>query len=61
VPPDSYLDPADRHARIGADERIVEESQNILAVRDGSPGNGTDATAHLVAYARARGIPVEVV
>jgi hypothetical protein len=55
------FDPADRNARIGADERLVAASRTVLAVWDGSPSDGTDATAHLVAYARARGIPVEVI
>ena len=54
-------DPASRDACVGADERMIEASGRLLAVWDGSPSNGTDATAHLVAYARARGIPVEVV
>ncbi|KUO17724.1 hypothetical protein [Streptomyces dysideae] len=55
------FDPADRDARIGADERLVAAGRRVLAVWDGSPTDGTDATAHLVAYARARGIPVEVI
>lgn len=55
------FDPADRHARIGADERLVSVSRSVLAVWDGSPSDGTDATAHLVAFARSRGIPVDVV
>jgi len=55
------FDPADRDARIGADEGLVRASSAVLAVWDGSPSDGRDATAHLVAYARARGIPVEVV
>jgi len=55
------FDPANRDACIGADERVVAASRKVLAVWDGSPSDGTDATAHLVAYARARGIPVEVV
>jgi hypothetical protein len=55
------FDPADRNACIGADERVVECCRKVLAVWDGSPSDGTDATAHLVAYARARGIPVEVI
>ncbi|MEU9239308.1 hypothetical protein [Streptomyces sp. NPDC048385] len=54
-------DPADRDACVGADERIVAECRQLLAVWDGSPSNGRDATAHLVAYARAHGVPVEVV
>jgi hypothetical protein len=55
------FDPADRAACIGVDERLVAASRKVLAVWDGSPTDGRDATAHLVAYARARGIPVEVV
>ncbi|KAB1149735.1 hypothetical protein F7R91_02490 [Streptomyces luteolifulvus] len=55
------FDPADRAACIGADERLVAGSLKVLAVWDGSPSDGRDATAHLVAYARSRGIPVEVV
>lgn len=53
-------DPAVRDACVGADERIIASCRRLLAVWDGSPSNGLDATAHLVAYARARGIPVEV-
>ncbi|MDF3149431.1 MULTISPECIES: hypothetical protein [unclassified Streptomyces] len=55
------FDPADRNACITADERLVAASRKVLAVWDGSPTDGRDATAHLVAYARARGIPLEVV
>ncbi|MGW2638492.1 hypothetical protein [Streptomyces sp. NPDC001348] len=53
-------DPADRNACVDADERMLGECRQLLAVWDGSPSNGRDATAHLVAYARARGVPVEV-
>lgn len=55
------FDPADRDACVGADERVVATSRSVLAVWDGSPSDGRDATAHLVAFARARGIPVDVV
>ncbi|WP_282699698.1 hypothetical protein [Streptomyces sp. CC219B] len=55
------FDPTDRDACITADERLVATGRKVLAVWDGSPTDGRDATAHLVAYARARGIPVEVV
>jgi hypothetical protein len=55
------FDPADRSSRITADEQLVAECRHVLAVWDGSSTDGRDATAHLVAYARARGIPVEVV
>ncbi|GAA3820104.1 hypothetical protein [Streptomyces chiangmaiensis] len=54
-------DPADRDACVGADEQLIAECRQLLAVWDGSPSNGRDATAHLVAYARAHGVPVEVV
>ncbi|AZM64514.1 MULTISPECIES: hypothetical protein [Streptomyces] len=54
-------DPVDRDSCIGADERLVASSGLLLAVWDGSPSNGRDATAHLVTYARARGVPVEIV
>lgn len=54
-------DPADRDACVAADERMIAECRHLFAVWDGSPSNGRDATAHLVAYARAHGIEVEVV
>ncbi|WP_149183612.1 hypothetical protein [Streptomyces sp. TRM49041] len=54
-------DPEGRDACVGADERMISTSRRLLAVWDGSPSNGRDATAHLVAYARAHGIPVDVV
>lgn len=54
-------DPADRDACVCADEHLVKGCRHLLAVWDGSPSNGRDATAHLVAYALARGIPVDVV
>ncbi|MEV5508761.1 hypothetical protein [Streptomyces orinoci] len=55
------LDPRDRDACVSADERLVSGCCRLLAVWDGSPSSGQDATAHMVAYARARGIAVEVV
>ncbi|WP_327267546.1 hypothetical protein OG233_02350 [Streptomyces sp. NBC_01218] len=55
------FDPGNRDACVGADENLVSESRTVLAVWDGSLSNGSDATAHLVAFARTRGIPVEVV
>ncbi|GLP67245.1 hypothetical protein TUSST3_38670 [Streptomyces sp. TUS-ST3] len=54
-------DPADRDACVGADERMITGCRQLLAVWDGSPSSGRDATAHLVAYARTHGVPVEVV
>ncbi|MEU8583015.1 hypothetical protein AB0C57_20140 [Streptomyces abikoensis] len=53
-------DPADRDASVSADEHLITSCRQVVALWDGSPSNGRDATAHLVAFARARGIPVEV-
>ncbi|MFF6836364.1 DUF885 family protein [Streptomyces sp. NPDC012438] len=53
--------PLDRDARVSADERLVRGCARLLAVRDGPPSCGRDATAHMVACARAHGIAVEVV
>lgn len=54
-------DPADRHACITADERLIASCRQVVAVWDGSPSDSRDATAHLVAFARGRGTPVEVI
>ncbi|MFF8929363.1 hypothetical protein ACF1AO_19050 [Streptomyces longwoodensis] len=54
------FDPLDRDACVSADERLVAGCSRLLAVWDGSPSSGQDATAHMVAYARARGIAVDV-
>ncbi|MYR20858.1 hypothetical protein [Streptomyces sp. SID6137] len=53
-------DPGDRASCIGADEALVRSCARVLAIWDGSPSNGRDATAHLVAYARSHGVDVEV-
>ncbi|MFY4721240.1 hypothetical protein [Streptomyces sp. LaBMicrA B280] len=53
-------DPGDRASCISADEALVRSCARVLAVWDGSPSNGHDATAHLVAYARSHGVDVEV-
>ncbi|WP_434095060.1 hypothetical protein [Streptomyces albidoflavus] len=55
------FDPLDRDACVTVDEQLVSGCARALAVWDGSASCGRDATAHMVAYARARGIPVEVV
>ncbi|WP_328694384.1 hypothetical protein OHA74_14390 [Streptomyces phaeochromogenes] len=52
--------PAGRDARITADERLIASCRRVLAVWDGSPSDGRDATAHLVAFARAHSVPVEI-
>ncbi|WP_179199831.1 hypothetical protein [Streptomyces sp. NRRL B-24572] len=54
-------DPDSRDACVSADEALISQCSRLLAVWDGSPTDGRDATAHLVAYARARGVPVDVV
>ncbi|MGY0069700.1 hypothetical protein ACWZEH_23505 [Streptomyces sp. QTS137] len=54
-------DPNHRDSCVGADERMIAAGGLLLAAWDGTPSNGRDATAHLVTYARARGIPVQVV
>ncbi|MFI1602522.1 hypothetical protein ACH4YN_10260 [Streptomyces griseofuscus] len=53
-------DPGDRASCISADEALVRSCARVLAIWDGSPSNGRDATAHLVAYARSHGVDVEV-
>ncbi|MFF6998878.1 hypothetical protein ACFY93_28535 [Streptomyces sp. NPDC008313] len=53
-------DPADRDACVRLDERLLRGCARVLAVWDGSPSDGRDATAHLVAFARSLGIEVEV-
>ncbi|MER6526568.1 hypothetical protein [Streptomyces sp. NPDC001508] len=53
-------DPVDRGACVGADESLLRTCRRLVAIWDGSPSNGRDATAHLVAYARSSGIDVEV-
>ncbi|WP_042404910.1 hypothetical protein [Streptacidiphilus carbonis] len=53
-------DGADRGARISAEERLIASCRRVLAVWDGSPSDGADATAHLVAFALTSGVAVEV-
>ncbi|MFJ9709410.1 hypothetical protein [Streptomyces sp. NPDC101234] len=53
-------DPSDRGSCLGADESLLRSCARLLAVWDGSPTHGRDATAHLVAFARSSGIAVEV-
>lgn len=57
--PLSY-DPHDRAACIAADEGLVRNCARLVAVWDGSHSDGRDATAHLVAYARAHRVRVDV-
>ncbi|MER6633364.1 hypothetical protein ABT301_34980 [Streptomyces sp. NPDC000987] len=53
-------DPSDRDACVGADESLLRSCGRLLAVWDGSPSSGRDATAHLVAFARSSGMDVEI-
>ncbi|MEU8617757.1 hypothetical protein [Streptomyces sp. NPDC048623] len=55
------FDPGDRDSCVRADEALIAQCRRLLAVWDGSPTDGRDATAHMVAYARAHGVPVDVV
>ncbi|MFQ6148510.1 hypothetical protein ACLMNJ_36550 [Streptomyces seoulensis] len=57
--PQLPFDPLGRDACVSVDERLVAGCSWLLAVWDGSPSSGHDATAHMVAYACARGIAVE--
>ncbi|MFF0753098.1 hypothetical protein [Streptomyces sp. NPDC004267] len=54
------FDPADRASCVRADESLLRACARVLAVWDGSAADGRDTTAHLVAFARARGIRVDV-
>ncbi|WP_329311475.1 hypothetical protein [Streptomyces sp. NBC_01262] len=54
------FDPGDRGGCVTADENLIVSCRLILAVWDGSWSTPEDATAHLVAYARSRGVSVEV-
>ncbi|ATL88083.1 hypothetical protein HUF15_23160 [Streptomyces samsunensis] len=55
------FDPGDRGACVSADESLLRNCARVFAVWDGSPSNGRDVTAHLVAYARSHGVDVEVI
>lgn len=55
------FDPQDWDACVTTDENLIRSCRRIVAVWDGSRTTSRDATAHLVAYARGRGVPVEVV
>ena len=53
-------DPSSRGSCVGADESLIKSCSRVLAVWDGSPSSGRDATADLVAFARSQGIDVDV-
>jgi hypothetical protein len=48
-------------AHMHAGKVIVDRSSVLVAVWDGQPSRGLGGTADVVAYARQRGMPVEVV
>jgi hypothetical protein len=48
-------------AHMAAGRRLVDRSDLLVAVWDGRPSRGLGGTCDVVAYARERGVPVEVV
>ncbi len=48
-------------AHLAGGKAVVERSDLLVAVWDGAPARGLGGTADIVAYARQRGIPVEVI
>jgi hypothetical protein len=48
-------------AHLDGGRAVVDRSSVLVAVWDGQPARGLGGTADVVAYARARGVPVEVV
>jgi len=52
---------ADRDAYEAANQEMVSASDLVLAVWDGRYDGGKGSTASVVKYARAKGVPVEVI
>jgi hypothetical protein len=52
---------ADPDAYDAANQQLVALSDLVLAVWDGVTGSGKGSTASVVEYARAKGVPVEVI
>lgn len=52
---------ADPAAYEAANQELVALSDLVLAVWDGGSGGGRGSTASVVEYARAKGVPVEVI
>lgn len=48
-------------AHMAGGQAVVDRSDLLVAVWDGAPARGLGGTADIVAYARERGVPVEVV
>ncbi|MEV7598524.1 hypothetical protein AB0O91_14200 [Kitasatospora sp. NPDC089797] len=51
---------SDEAAHMAGSEILVRRADKLLAVWDGLPARGYGGTADVVAYARQRGVPVEV-
>jgi hypothetical protein len=52
---------SDDAALMAAGQALVDRADLLLAVWDGHPARGIGGTGDVVAYARRRGVPVEVV
>ncbi|MCP2258611.1 hypothetical protein LX15_002309 [Streptoalloteichus tenebrarius] len=50
-----------RRAYLAASEAVIASVDRMVAVWDGRPADGAGGTADVVAHARGRGVPVEVV
>ncbi|GAA2743103.1 hypothetical protein [Kitasatospora cinereorecta] len=48
----------DSAAYVAANAELLRRADRLVAVWDGGPGNGPGGTAHMVAAARAAGVPV---
>ena len=48
-------------AHMDGGQAVVDRSSVLVAVWDGQPARGLGGTADVVAYARERGVPVEVI
>ena len=48
-------------AHMDAGQVVVDRASVLLAVWDGEPSRGLGGTADVVAYARQRGVPVEII
>ena len=48
-------------AHMAAGQLVVEGADLLVAVWDGRPARGVGGTSDVVAYARSRGVPVEVI
>ncbi len=49
------------HAHMEGGKVVVDRAEMLIAVWDGKPSRGLGGTADVVAYAKQRGVPVEVI